>query len=216
MKLTFPELSLIILIGASGAGKSTFARKHFKSTEILSSDYYRGVVSDDENDQGATKDAFEVLHYILAKRLAAGRLTVIDATNVQPGSRKPLLELAKKFHCFAVAIVFNLPESVCQERNQGRPNRQFGDHVVKNHIRSLKRSLRNLKREGFRFIYQLNSVSEVEAVSVARQRMWTNRKDEHGPFDIIGDVHGCCDELEQLLRQLGYVATNESNSDGFW
>ncbi|MEO1005821.1 MAG: polynucleotide kinase-phosphatase [Cyanobacteria bacterium J06638_38] len=216
MKLTFPELSLIILIGASGAGKSTFAHKHFKPTEILSSDYYRGVVSDNENDQGATKDAFEVLHYILAKRLAAGKLTVIDATNVQPESRKPLLELAKKFHCFAVAIVFNLPESVCQERNKERLNRQFGSHVVRNHIRSLKRSLRNLKREGFRFIYQLNSVSEVETVSVARQRMWTNRKDEHGPFDIIGDVHGCGDELEQLLRQLGYMATDEGNPDGFW
>ena len=216
MKITFPELSLIVLIGASGAGKSTFARKHFKPTEILSSDYFRGVVSDDENDQGATKDAFEVLHYILAKRLAAGKLTVIDATNVQPESRKPLLEIAKRFHCFAVAIVFNLPESICHERNKERPNRQFGSHVVRNHTRSLKRSLSNLKREGFRFIYKLSSVSEIETVEVVRQRMWTNRKDEHGPFDIIGDIHGCCDELEKLLQQLGYVATEESNPGDFW
>ena len=215
MKITFPELSLIVLIGASGAGKSTFARQHFKSTEILSSDYFRGLVSDDENDQTATKDAFDVLHYIAAKRLAAGKLTVLDATNVQPESRKPLLNLAKQFHCFAVAIVFDLPESVCQERNKQRPNRQFGPHVVRNHTRSLKRSLGNLKREGFRFIYKLSSVEEIEAVEVSKQRMWTNRKDEHGPFDLIGDVHGCCDELEQLLQQLGYVANN-SNSDSFW
>ena len=215
MKITFPELSLIVLIGASGAGKSTFARQHFKSTEILSSDYFRGLVSDDENDQTATKDAFDVLHYIAAKRLAAAKLTVIDATNVQPESRKPLLNLAKQFHCFAVAIVFDLPESVCQERNKQRPNRQFGPHVVRNHTRSLKRSLGNLKREGFRFIYKLSSVEEIEAVEVSKQRMWTNRKDEHGPFDLIGDVHGCCDELEQLLQQLGYVANN-SNSDSFW
>ena len=217
MKITFPELSLIVLMGASGAGKSTFARQHFKPTEILSSDYFRGLVSDDENDQAATKDAFDVLHYILGKRLAAGKLTVIDATNVQPKSRKPLLKFAKQYHCFATAIVFNLPEAVCHERNKQRPNRQFGSHVVRNHTRSLKRSLRNLKREGFRFIYKLSSVEEIEAVEVVRQPMWTNRKEERGAFDIIGDVHGCCDELERLLEQLGYVATeNESNKDSWW
>ena len=217
MKITFPELSLIVLIGASGAGKSTFARQHFKPTEILSSDYFRGLVSDDENDQAATKDAFDVLHYIAAKRLAAGKLTVIDATNVQPESRKPLLNLAKQYHCFAVAIVFNLPESVCHDRNKQRPNRQFGSHVVRNHTRSLKRSLRNLKREGFRFIYKLSSIEEIEAVSMVKQPMWTNRRDERGAFDIIGDVHGCCDELEQLLKNLGYVAEASSSSkDSFW
>ena len=217
MQITFPELSLIVLIGASGAGKSTFARKHFKPTEILSSDYFRGLVSDDENDQTATKDAFDVLHYILEKRLAGGKLTVIDATNVQPESRKPLLNLAKQYHCFANAIVFNLPESICQERNKQRPNRQFGSHVVRNHTRSLRRSLGNLKREGFRFIYKLSSVEEIETVEVVRQPMWTNRKHDRGAFDIIGDVHGCCDELEKLLEQLGYVAeASNSNPDSFW
>lgn len=217
MKLTFPELSLIVLIGASGSGKSTFARTHFKETEILSSDYFRGIVSDDKTNQAATKDAFDVLHYILTKRLAAGRLTVIDATNVQPESRKPLLKLAKQFHCFAVAIVLDLPESICQQRNRQRSDRQFGSHVVRNQVSSLKRSLRNLKREGFRFIYTLSSETEIEAVEVERQLMWTNCKHEHGPFDIIGDVHGCCDELEKLLGELGYVA-NESNgvTNPFW
>lgn len=217
MKITFPELSLIVLIGASGSGKSTFARTHFKETEILSSDYFRGVVSDDETYQAATKDAFDVLHYILAKRLAAGKLTVIDATNIQPESRKPLLKLAKQFHCFAVAIVLELPESICHQRNRQRPDRQFGSHVVRNQVNSLKRSLRHLKREGFRFIYTLSLEPEIAAVEVERQLMWTNRKDQHGPFDIIGDVHGCCDELERLLCQLGYVA-NESKgvTNPFW
>ncbi|MEO0770118.1 MAG: AAA family ATPase, partial [Cyanobacteria bacterium J06649_4] len=217
MKITFPDLSLVILMGASGSGKSTFARKHFAETEILSSDFFRGMVADDENDQSATKDAFEALHYILEKRLAAGRLTVIDATNVQRHARRPLLALAKKYHCFAVAITLNLPESVCHGRNQQRPNRQFGRHVVRNHTRSLKQSLKGLKREGFRFIYTLNSLEDINAVEIERQPLWNNRKQIHGPFDIIGDLHGCCDELEKLLQQLGYQArVTTEPMDSFW
>src|SRR6516225_8231234 len=144
MKLTIPELSFVVLIGVSGSGKSTFARKLFKPTEILSSDYCRGLVSDDENSQAATKDAFEVLHFIAAKRLAAGKLTVVDATNVQPEARKPLVALAREYHCLPVAIVLNLSEKVCQERNQNRPDRQFGKHVIPQQIQQLRRSIRNL------------------------------------------------------------------------
>src|SRR5947209_9388448 len=133
MKITIPELSLVVLIGPSGSGKSTFARKHFRATEILSSDFCRGLVSDDENDQAATNDAFAVLHFIAAKRLAAGKLVVIDATNVQLEARKPLIALAREYHCLPVAIVFNLPEAVCYERNRERTDRDFGPHVVRQH-----------------------------------------------------------------------------------
>ncbi len=131
MRITIPELSLVVLVGPSGCGKSTFARRHFKPTEVLSSDFCRGLVSDDENDQTATKDAFEVLHFIAAKRLAAGRLTVVDATNVQPEARKLLVALAREYHVLPVALVLNLPEKLCQERNRGRPDRDFGPHVVR-------------------------------------------------------------------------------------
>src|SRR6058998_599614 len=142
MKLTIPELSLVVLIGPSGSGKSSFARKHFKPTEVLSSDFCRGIVSDDENSQAATKDAFEVLHFIAAKRLAAGKLTVIGATNVQPEARKPIIELAREYHCLPVAIVLNAPEKVCQERNRERPDRDFGPHVIRRQSQGLRRSLR--------------------------------------------------------------------------
>lgn len=208
MHIKIPEQSLVVLIGASGSGKSTFAKKHFKHTEILSSDFCRGLVSDDENDQSATKDAFEVLHYIAAKRLAAGKLTVIDATNVQHEARKPLLELARKYHYLSVAIVLNIPAKLCQERNETRPDRNFQPHVVRNQTSQLRRSLRSLKREGFRnFFYVLSSPEEVEAAQIERQPMWTNKMEETGPFDIIGDIHGCYDELVELLKKLEYEVT---------
>jgi protein phosphatase len=210
VKLTIPELSLVVLMGPSGCGKSTFARKHFRRTEVLSSDFCRGLVSDDENDQSATSDAFELLHFIASKRLAAGKLTVIDATNVQIEARKPLVALARQFHVLPVVIALNLPERVCLERNKARADRSFGPHVVRNQSQDLRRSLRSVEREGFRHVHILNSVEEIESASIERQPLWNDRNDEHGPFDIIGDVHGCLDELRDLLSQLGYEVTVES------
>ncbi|HET9713343.1 MAG TPA: polynucleotide kinase-phosphatase, partial [Pyrinomonadaceae bacterium] len=195
---------LIVLIGPSGCGKSTFARKHFKPTEVLSSDFCRALVSDDENNQAATKDAFEILHFIAAKRLAAGQLTVVDATNVQPEARKPLVALAREYHVLPVAIVLNPPTRVCEDRNRLRSDRNFGPHVIRQQTQQLRRSIRNLKREGFRYIFEFSTPEEIDAVSIQREKLWNDRKDEHGPFDIIGDVHGCYDELHALLTELGY------------
>ncbi len=211
MKITIPELSLVVLIGASGAGKSSFAKKHFKSTEVISSDFCRGLICDDENNQTVSKDAFAVLHYIAAKRLAAGKLTVIDATNVQKEDRKHLLELAREYHCLPVAIALNLPEYICSDRNLHRPDRNFGIHVIKRQRDAMRQSLKHLKREGFRYSYILNSVEDIEAVSIHLQPLWNNRKTEHGPFDIIGDIHGCCDELEMLLQRLGYEISPQNH-----
>ena len=204
MKISVPELSLILLVGPSGSGKSTFGRKHFLPTEVVSSDFCRALVSDDENDQSATGDAFDLLHAIVRKRLARGRLTVVDATNVQPEARKSLIALAKEYHLFAIAIVFDLPDRLCQDRNALRPDRQFGRHVISNQSQQLRRSLRGLEREGIRYVFKFSSPEEVEAATIERQPLWNNRKAEHGPFDIIGDVHGCFDELVELMAKLGY------------
>ncbi|NMO14045.1 polynucleotide kinase-phosphatase, partial [Pyxidicoccus fallax] len=203
MKVTIPELALVLLIGPSGAGKSTFARRHFKPTEVLSSDTYRGIVSDDENSLEATKDAFETLRFVAARRLARGLLTVIDATNVQPEARKPLVELAREYHVLPVAVVLDVPEKTCHERNRQRPDRDFGPHVVRNQLQQMHRSLRGLEREGFRHVHVLKPET-LETIQFERQPLWNNRKHEHGPFDIIGDVHGCREELEALLAKLGY------------
>ena len=213
MNIKIPKLSLVLLIGPSGSGKSTFARKHFLRTEIISSDVCRGFVGDDENDQSVTKEAFEVLRFIAAKRLALGKLAVIDATNVQPDSRKPLLELAREYHCLPVAIVLDMPEHLCLGRNQARDDRQFGPHVVRNHVSQLRRSLRNLRREGFRYVYTMESPEEVDAAVIERVPLWNDRTDQHGPFDIIGDIHGCADELELLLSRLGYAVVSRALDD---
>ena len=143
--------------------------------------------------------------FIARKRLARGLLTVVDATNVQPEARKPLVEIAREFHVLPVAIVLNVPERVCQDRNRNRPDRNFGPHVIRNQAQDLRRSLRGLEREGFRHVFTLAAAEEIDAAEIVRQPLWNNLKHEHGPFDIIGDIHGCYDELLQLLEKLGYT-----------
>ncbi|MGH7640573.1 MAG: polynucleotide kinase-phosphatase [Candidatus Dormibacteria bacterium] len=213
-----PELSLVVLIGASGSGKSTFASRHFRSTEILSSDFCRGLVSDDPNDQAVTTAAFDVLQFIAAKRLAAGRLAVIDATSVQAEARRPLVALAKGQHVLTVAVVLDVPERVCVDRNRGRTDRNFGNHVIRNQMDQLRRSMRGLRKEGFHRVYVLKGVEEIDAAVFERQRLWNDARDDHGPFDIVGDVHGCFDELRALLSELAYevndTATDASHAEG--
>ncbi|GAA2430100.1 polynucleotide kinase-phosphatase [Streptomyces pulveraceus] len=204
--LPVTDLSLVVLIGASGSGKSTFARKHFAPTEIVSSDFCRGLVADDENDQSASRDAFDVLHYIVGKRLAAGRLTVVDATSVQSESRKQLVQLARSHDVLPIAIVLDLPEEVCVARNAARPDRaEMPRHVIQRHRRELRRSLRGLEREGFRKVHVLRTEEEAERAEVVLERRYNDLRHLTGPFDIIGDIHGCSSELETLLGRLGYV-----------
>ncbi|MGW5422039.1 polynucleotide kinase-phosphatase [Streptomyces sp. NPDC003943] len=204
--LPVTDLSLVVLVGATGSGKSTFARRHFKPTEIVSSDFCRGLVADDENDQSASKDAFDVLHYIAGKRLAAGRLTVVDATSVQREARRQLVQLAREHDVLPIAIVLDLPEEVCAARNAARPDRaHLPRHVIQRHRRELRRSLKGLEREGFRKVHVLRSVEEVESAQVVLEKRFNDLRHLTGPFDIIGDVHGCRSELETLLARLGYV-----------
>ncbi|MEV7735411.1 polynucleotide kinase-phosphatase [Streptomyces sp. NPDC088921] len=204
--LPVTDLSLVVLVGASGSGKSTFARRHFKPTEVISSDFCRGLVSDDENDQGATKDAFDVLHYIAGKRLAAGRRTVVDATSVQSDSRRQLIDLAKQYDVLPIAIVLDVPEEVCAERNAARTDRaDMPIRVIKRHIRELRRSVRQLEREGFRKVHVLRGVADIENATVVTEKRFNDLTHLTGPFDIVGDIHGCALELESLLGKLGYV-----------
>jgi protein phosphatase len=210
--LDIPALSLVVLIGPSGAGKSTFARRLFKPTEILSSDFLRGVVRDDETNMEGTADAFEVLHLLAKKRLAAGLCTVVDATNVRAEDRAPLVAIARAHHAVPVAIVLDLDVDTCLARNDARPDRPNSRAYVLRQHGSLRRTVgrhgKLLEREGFRVVHVLSSAEEISAAELRRTKVYSDRREERGPFDVIGDVHGCFDELSLLLDQLGYTETS--------
>jgi protein phosphatase len=165
MEIKIPKFSLVVMIGVSSAGKSSFAKKHFKKTEIVSSDECRAIISDDENDQTVTKDAFALLHYIISKRLKNMYLTIVDATSVQKESRKTLIHLARKYHYIPIAIVLDIPEQICQDRHKVRQDRNFDDYVISKQYQDLKRSVKYLKYEGFKKVYILRSAEAIEAVT---------------------------------------------------
>jgi protein phosphatase len=212
MELRIPELSLIVLMGASSAGKSSFAKQHFKATQIISSDACRGLVSDDESSQEASADAFELLHFMVAKRLKRGLLTVVDATNLQAESRKRLLEISRKYHFASVVVALDIPERILLERHRNRTDRDFSDRVIQNHYRDFRNSLRGLDRE-FKYAFVLGD-RDMERAVFNIQPTWNNKKQITGPFDIIGDVHGCFDELLELLEKLGYKVELKNNNSG--
>ncbi|WP_169949420.1 polynucleotide kinase-phosphatase [Microbispora sp. H11081] len=202
-EISVPELSLVVLVGVSGSGKSTFAARHFAPTQVVSSDFCRGLVADDENDQTATPEAFDLLHHIVGVRLRRGLLTVVDATNVQWEARRKLIELARSHDVLADAIVLDVPEEVARARNAARPDRAFGPHVITRQRKELRRSLGKIAKDGFRRVHVLRG-DEMDDVSLTYEKAWSDRTDLTGPFDVIGDVHGCRAELESLLVKLGW------------
>jgi protein phosphatase len=163
-----PERSLVLLVGASGSGKSTFAARHFLPSEVLSSDAFRALVADDERDMSATADAFDVLHLVAARRLAAGRLTVVDATNVQRWARRLLLDAARREGRPAIAVVLDLPLALCLERNELRLVHRLPASAIRRQHRWLVESLPMLAAEGFARVELLRSPDEVERAAVER------------------------------------------------
>lgn len=207
--LHIPGLALVALVGVSGSGKSTFAADAFAPYEVISSDFCRALVSGDENDQAATNDAFDVLYHIAGKRLDRGLLTVVDATNTSREARAGLVKLARDHDVLPVAIVLDVPTQAAIDRNQLRADRAFGDGPIRRQASQLRKSIKGLGREGFRTVHVLTGVDEVQSARIVRDRLLNDYRDQHGPFDIIGDVHGCLDELLVLLDRLGYAVTRD-------
>ncbi len=213
MKLAVPDFSLIILIGASGAGKSSFAARHFRPQEVLSVDAYRGIVSDDEASLEANDDALALIHDITAKRLKRRKLVVVDAPNLRATEREALIDIANKYHAPPVAIVIDPGRDICQVQNASRTVRRVSDDELNRQLNVLGGSLSQIDDEGFRVIHTLNSAKDILAASVVREPVATDKRHLHGPFDVIGDVHGCMDELADLMTKLGYTITFSGEGD---
>jgi len=166
VSLSLPSDALVLLIGVAASGKSTFAARHFLPTEVLSSDAMRAMITDDPHAQGATEDAFDLLHRLLAMRLRRGRRTVVDATNVEAWARAELLAAARRHRRPAVAIVLDLPLAVALERNLRRALPRPPAAAVRRQHRWLQDTLPELRDEGFAAVHHLSSAEEVDAVRI--------------------------------------------------
>jgi len=173
--IRLPDPCLVVLVGAAGAGKSTFAAAHFAPGEVLSSDAYRGRIAGDPTDQRVTGAAFAALHRELRRRLADRRLTVVDATSVQRRARLALLREASAAGVPAVAVVLDLPRDVVLARNAQRPGaRAVPEDAVRRHLEALRRALDGgdgpgLEHEGFASVVRLREPVSVAAVRFARE-----------------------------------------------
>ncbi|HEV2239211.1 MAG TPA: AAA family ATPase [Ktedonobacterales bacterium] len=197
-----PVDALVVLIGSAGTGKSTWAARHFEPTQIVSSDACRAAVADDPADQGASHDAFRLFNQIVHDRLKRGLLTVADSTALAAGARRDLLNHAADFGRPAVAVLFDLPLELASAWN-GQRERQVPLAALLTHNKLMRQSTVDIPGEGFSAIYVLRTAEDLEAASVHIGRLRPER--DRPPFDVIGDVHGCVEELRALLLRLGYA-----------
>jgi protein phosphatase len=182
--IELPADALVVLIGASGAGKTTFATRSFRPTEILSSDAFRAIVADDEADQGATQAAFELLHLAARRRLERGRLTVVDATNVSRRARAALVAVARSAGRPVIAVVLDFSADLCRVRNAARAGRSVGDAVIDRQRAELGRSLaapRGLAAEGFDGVHRFADPVEFDGATIVRLPSGGRRPGPAGP-----------------------------------
>ncbi|MBW4084383.1 polynucleotide kinase-phosphatase [Paenibacillus sp. S150] len=220
--IPFPHGGIVVLVGPSNSGKTALLRRLVQEgillqTEIVSSDDYRTLVGDTEypdwkgrpreeadilysDYQLMSKLAFEAMNTVVSMRCRLGRLTVVDATHLQPEHRRKYIELAARNDLPCAAWILDLPEQTLLERDKSR-DQPRGRQRVKQQFVQFKRSLRGLRDEGFDFTYMLK---ETETVQFERKKNPLLAEIGNG-VDVIGDIHGCYDEMLELLGRLGYA-----------
>lgn len=225
MKINIPNGAIVLLIGPSNSGKSTLlkslvASQQILKSEIISSDDYRLLVADSdfidfsnvakedeelifEKYQRVTEEAFNALHTIVNARAKLNKISFIDATNLRSFDREKYFTIAKQHHVPVVAIVLNTLKEQLIARDAQRDNPR-GEKRVLQQLKTFKYELKSLKREAFTQIYTLKE-EEVEIIRTSNP-LYLNI--DNG-FDIIGDIHGCYDEMLQLLKTLGYEQQND-------
>lgn len=206
LTIQYPACALVMLVGPSGAGKSTFASRHFTPTQVLSSDQCRRMIIDDEASQFVNEDAFALLHQWLELRLKHRRFTVVDSTALKPGSRDNLLAVAKKHEVPVFALALDVPEEECVRRDAARSDRQVGEKVVHRHHAQFANARREIEKDDRLAGYHILTMEQIDKVQIVRGTPAT----EVTQFDVIGDVHGCWEELRELWELLGY----QWNEDG--
>jgi protein phosphatase len=157
--------AVVLLIGASGSGKSTFAARHFPAELITSSDHQRGLIAGDASDQGANDVVFERMHQAVEERAAAGILTVIDATNTRGPARSELGWHAHRHHRPLVAIVMDVPVEICLQRNAARI-RPVPNRVILQQVADLRHLEADLELEGYAAVHVFRSEAEVDATRI--------------------------------------------------
>ncbi len=210
MTITIPESSLVLLIGPHGAGKSTFAARHFANIDILTANHCRTLLGNPPPSDARDAEVEAMHRTAVASRLRLMQLTVVDDTHTYPEERAPWLDLARRYHLLAVAIVIDLPERECKRRNSARSDREVSNRVIHGQKVRIGRALRTLRAEGFHAVHHLSSVEGLEQVRVVQTPLNVNRTDQRGPFDIVGPVRGRFHGLKQLLNELGYVVDNDN------
>jgi protein phosphatase len=199
--LDLPADALVVLIGSAGTGKSTWAARHFEPYQVVSSDACRALVADDPADQGASHDAFRLFHQIVRDRLKRGLLTVADSTALTPAARRDLLSCAAEYGRPAVAVLFDLPAEVAREWNARRA-RRVPDWALQSHEKLMRQARLDVQREGFAHVYLFETVADLDQ---ARLNIGHVRpENDRPPFDVVGDIHGCLEELRAVLHRLGY------------
>lgn len=199
--ISLPRTTLLVLCGVPGCGKSTFASRYFRDSMIVSSDQCRVLVSDSETNMAASREAFKLFRFTIERRLSLGRFTVADSTAITRRARRELLHIGRKYGFNVTLLIFNIPEGTCLARNAGR-NRRVIHLVIARMQKMLRQTLKNAHNEGFDDVHV---ISEEDINNSSFEIKIRNHEVTlPGPFDIIGDIHGCYDELIVLLDKLGY------------